>query len=86
LISEENTAILATSIISIVCGSLFTLGNVLNILAGVGLLKYKNWARVMAIILGILNLIYIPIGTALGIYTLWALLNEDTKSLFESGI
>jgi len=76
---------IVTPIVGTVCGSFFLIGNVLNILAGTGLIKYKNWARILAIILGILNMIYFPIGTALGIYTLWALLNNDTKQFFESG-
>jgi hypothetical protein len=84
-ISEDETAILVTSIVALVCGSLFFLGNVLNIIAGVGLLKYKSWGRILAIILGIINLFGFPIGTALGIYTIWAMFNEETKQFFESG-
>ena len=84
-ISEDETAILVTSIVALVCGSLFFLENALNIIAGVGLLKYKSWGRILAIILGIINLFGFPIGTALGIYTLWAMFNEETKQLFESG-
>ena len=85
LISEDETAILVTSIVVGLCGSLLFLGNVLNIIAGFGLLKYKSWARILAIILGIINLFVFPIGTALGIYTLWAMFNEETKQLFERG-
>jgi hypothetical protein len=85
LISQDQTAILVTSIVGVVCGGLFFLGNALNIIAGVGLLKYKSWARILAIILGIVNLFGFPIGTALGIYTFWAMFNEETKQLFESG-
>ena len=84
-ISQDQTAILVTSIVGAVCGGLFFLGNALNIIAGVGLLKYKSWARILAIILGIVNLFGFPIGTALGIYTFWAMFNEETKQLFESG-
>lgn len=43
------------------------------ILTGIGLLTGKPWARILAIIFGILALIKIPFGTALGIYTLWVL-------------
>jgi hypothetical protein len=85
LISQDDTAILVTAIVGVVCGGLFFLGNVLNIIAGAGLLKYKSWARILAIILGIVNLFGFPIGTALGIYTFWVMFNEETKQLFESG-
>jgi len=43
------------------------------ILTGYALLTRKPWARILAIVLGILALIKLPFGTALGIYTLWVL-------------
>jgi hypothetical protein len=55
-------------------GSLFVIGGVLGIAAGVGLLQHQSWARMAAIILGALGLMDMPFGTALGIYTLWTLL------------
>jgi hypothetical protein len=48
------------------------------------LLKFKSWARVLASILAILNLLAFPIGTALGIYTLWVMLTKETEPLFQS--
>lgn len=53
------------------------------IIAGVGLLKYRRWGRILAIVLSALNLLNVPIGTALGVYGLWVLLNAETESLFE---
>jgi len=84
-ISEDETAILVTSIVAVGCGSLFFLENALNIIAGVGLLKYRSWGRILAIILGIVNLFGFPVGTALGIYTFWAMFNDETRQLFEQG-
>ena len=45
----------------------------LSFLVGYGLTTRAPWARILAIIAAILALIRIPFGTALGIYTLWAL-------------
>ena len=42
-------------------------------IAGWGLLERRPWARVLAIVLGVLALFNFPQGTALGIYTLWVL-------------
>ncbi len=53
-----------------------------GIIAGIGLLKRKTWARILAIILAILNLPVFPFGTALGIYALYVLLKEDVTPLF----
>ncbi len=45
----------------------------LSILTGYALLARKSWGRTLAIVAAILSLIKIPLGTALGIYTLWVL-------------
>jgi len=60
----------------------FLPGIIAYVVAGYGLLNYKSWARILSIILAILNLILFPIGTALGIYTLIIMFNEETKALF----
>jgi hypothetical protein len=46
---------------------------VAGLVVGYGLLARQPWARVLAIVFGILALLKIPFGTALGIYTLWVL-------------
>ncbi len=53
---------------------------VLGLMAGWGLLERQPWARMLAIILGVLNLINVPFGTALGIYTLWVLLPSSSET------
>lgn len=53
-----------------------------SILAGWGLQRRKQWARILTIILAVLNLFNFPLGTALGAYSLWALLNEQSKNYF----
>jgi hypothetical protein len=55
------------------------------ILGGWGLLNYRSWSRVLMIVISGLSLLHFPIGTALGIYGLWVLLNEQTRQLLESG-
>jgi len=56
-----------------------------GILAGIGLLKRREWGRILALVVGILSLIDIPIGTALGVYTIWVLMDDDTKKAFVGG-
>jgi hypothetical protein len=52
------------------------------ILAGWGLRKRRRWARVLAMVVGALALLSIPIGTALGVYTFWALLKPEAEAAF----
>lgn len=58
-------------------GSALLVLTVLSAAVGIGLLMAESWARILAIVIAILNLISIPFGTALGIYTLWVLLPDQ---------
>jgi len=53
-----------------------------GLFAGYGLLTRKRWARVLAIVVGILSLLNFPIGTAIGIYTLWVLTQPIATEYF----
>ena len=55
-----------------------------GLVTGIGLLKYRPWARILGIVLSAINLIHIPFGTAVGVYGLWVLLNKQTEPLFTS--
>lgn len=57
-----------------------------SLITGYGLLHYKPWARIVGIILSAISLINIPIGTIVGVYGLWVLLNKDTERLFNSPV
>ena len=78
MIPEAGDSILASA------GALccFLPGIIAYVATGYGLLKYKSWARILAIILAILNLILLPIGTLIGIYTLVIMFNKETEALF----
>ena len=53
-----------------------------GIIAGFGLLKLRPWARMLTIVLSALELMSVPVGTALGIYGLWVLLSPGGEKLF----
>jgi hypothetical protein len=50
---------------------------------GTRLRHFREWARAFAIVLAAVDLVLIPFGTALAVYTFWALLNAQSKPLFE---
>ncbi len=81
-ISGDPEAMSITGIVGTALGGFVALTSVPGVIAGIGLLKRRSWARILAIILAILDLIEIPIGTAIGIYALWVLLNDETAKLF----
>ncbi len=51
--------------------------SVAGIVAGIGLVRGQKWAETLALVLGFILLINIPLGTLLGIYTIWVLMMRD---------
>lgn len=65
-------------------GVFLLFGGAVGIIAGWGLLERQPWARTLAIVMGCFNLIDMPFGTALGVYTLWVLLPGDSEAQYRS--
>ena len=53
-----------------------------EIIGGIGLLRRKEWGRILVLIVSFFNLISFPLGTALGVYSFIILLKEETVRLF----
>ncbi|HET7209818.1 MAG TPA: zinc ribbon domain-containing protein [Terriglobales bacterium] len=79
---SQNNPGLPAGFLHIVLGSIgafILIKAAAGFLAGWGLLQHESWARILAIVLGILSLFNLPFGTALGIYTLWVLLPSGAE-------
>ena len=81
---ETPTAFL-TSLFSAI-GILILVKAAFGFLAGWGLLRREPWARLLTIILSFLALFHIPLGTALGIYSLWVLMSAQSEREYEQVI
>ena len=53
-----------------------------GLIGGIGLFKYKSWARILVLIVSALDLLSIPVGTIIGVYSIWVLVQDDTAKLF----
>jgi hypothetical protein len=80
----EAEAGLAAGGIGFVVAVLVAVLSLPNVIAGWGLLKRKSWSRILAIVLGAISLLSIPIGTLLGIYTIWALTKPESQALLNA--
>lgn len=56
-----------------------------GIVGGIGVLKLKPWARYLVLVLSVLALFSVPIGTVIGVYSIWVLVQDETAQLFASG-
>ena len=65
----------ALALIAIVWGAV-------HVIVGVPLRRYTPWSRFIALMLGSVDLLLLPYGTALGVYALYVLLDEQSKALF----
>lgn len=83
LLSGDSEAIMITSIVATSISSVIAIFSIPEIIAGWGILKMKSWGRILGIVIAILDLLAFPIGTAIGIYSLWVLMNEETEHIFK---
>jgi hypothetical protein len=74
---------------SFLSGGFFSLGillgffGLLHLALAWGLFERQSWARILGLVLGILALLRFPLGTALGIYTLWVLAPEPSAREYD---
>jgi len=53
-----------------------------EIIGAIGLLLRQGWAYPLMMGIGVLLLLDFPLGTALGLYSLWVLAKPQTKEMF----
>jgi len=80
--SQEAEALPILTVVGGVGAVFFTALALPGLIAGVGLLKRRSWARVLSLVVAILSLVNFPIGTAVGIYAIWVLMQADVSDYF----
>jgi serine/threonine protein kinase len=70
----ETEAPKVLAIIGFVIGGFLTVMALPGIIGGWGLYTERSWGKPVILVLSVLQLANIPFGTALGVYSLWALL------------
>ena len=77
---------MASGILSLIGFAIMVIVTIISLpelIAGVGLLSYAPWARILTIVLSVIELPGFPFHTALGIYGLWVLLSNEGTALFD---
>jgi hypothetical protein len=77
-----HIAVPVLGVVGLVISGFVLLLSLPGVITGFGLLKFRPWARMLGIVLSALDLPGVPIGTALGVYGLWVLLQPETERLF----
>ena len=68
-----------------ICGGLFIVIGIVDVLIGWGLWAMQGWARTVAMVFAIIGLLGFPIGTIISIIILWYLFRPEIKAAFGHG-
>lgn len=79
---QDRTATPIMSIVGISLAVFMLLLALPGLIAGGGVLARKTWARTLAIVVAIFGLVNIPVGTMIGAYALWVLLQDSATDYF----
>jgi hypothetical protein len=71
----------AVALLAIV-GTVLVGGGAVSAMTGWAIKRRSRRGRLAALTLAIPNLVLVPFGTALGVYTFWVLLNNDARRAF----
>lgn len=81
LLSGEAEAFAVLSTLAPILGFFMAIIGLPMLVGGIGLLKKRSWARILIIIVSVLALFKIPVGTAIGVYSIWAMLQDETLEI-----
>jgi hypothetical protein len=80
---DEKEAELILSIVANIMIVVVLVLSLPGLIAGIALFKRKEWGRILTLIVSVLNLVDIPLGTAVGAYSIWALVQTETVEIFK---
>lgn len=81
--SDSLVAVPIIALVGTFAAAFFIIMSLPRLIAGIGLLKHRQWARVLTIIVSAIGLFDVPFGLALGIYGFWVLLTREGAAAFE---
>jgi len=83
LLSGDEEAIFITSTVGTAIASLVFVLSIPGLFASYGLFKRRGWSRFLTLVVGAMNVLNVPFGTALAVYTFWVLTQEEATILFD---
>jgi len=82
-LSDDHQAQFVLSVIAKVAFGFIIVISIPGIIAGIGLFRRKEWARILTLILSVIDLVNFPFGTAVGVYSIWALVQPEIVEKFK---
>ena len=82
VLSGDKEALPILTFIAVISAGFLAIISVPDIIGGIGLLKWQPWARILVLILSVIKLINFPLGTIVGVYSIWVLMQNEVAGLF----
>lgn len=82
LVSQDRTAAWIMSGVGMFIAVVLAVLSIPTIVTGIGLQRFRPWARILGIVLAAFKVLSFPVGTVIAVYAFWVLLNEKTTPLF----
>jgi hypothetical protein len=82
-VPDVNVATVVLKFLGTFLPAIIFLWSLLGLLGGIGLLSCQKWARVLVMVIAAIGCIAFPVGTIVGIYSLWVLMQDDTVKVFK---
>jgi len=79
---DEPSGEMVLTIIANIAATILIILSIPGIIAGWGLYRRKEWARILTLILSVIGIFNFPFGTAIGIYSIWVLIQPESVSAF----
>ncbi len=84
-LSGDAGAFAITTGIAGIIGTILIVLAIPAFIVGFGLLRRHDWSRVLTIIMSIIYLFSVPIGTIIGGYSLWVMMQDETRDILSRG-
>lgn len=72
------------TIVLLAVATIMFIVSIIGIIGAIGVLRKKHWGRIVLLIVSFLNLLHVPVGTALGAYSIWVLMNDEIIKSFDA--
>jgi len=83
MVGDDDVPTVVLGFLSISLPILIGFMATLSLVGGIALLSFKSWARILVMIVSVMGCFFIPIGTLIGVYSIWTLMQDDTIKLFK---
>jgi hypothetical protein len=82
-VTDVDVANVVMKFIGTFLPAIILVASLLGLIGGIGLLSFQRWARLLVLVMAAIGCFIFPVGTIIGVYSLWVLMQDETIKLFK---